>query len=474
MKVLDYTQFINEATQIDNIEVAYDRVLDFDGFVTEAKDVASLNPRLNKAADIVASYVNKKTALDFKKFPFTVFYTIDGVTTEGIMFYSNKSDAAFRVTGPQGNTPGVIGALEFSQDHASGRVDFSLSSDNFPIVALLNEFTLMINDKSYADKAAAVTEALELVEESSKYNFSSKEIKEIQNLLANGTPATQVAEQMDIPYRAIVKLKRNLASSEAPTSAEVENEMTLQDKVKYLDETLEDIYQISRRVAAGAFNSLFISGRAGTGKTYNVERAMNDEGLVEEDDYIMVSGAVSPIMMYKKMYQYRNKTLIFDDCDSVFRDENGRNMLKAALDTKKIRKISWLKKSSIVFDPKDVEMDPEAEFNMLEQGMVPAYFEFAGRVIFISNLKKDVADPDGAIRSRSILIDVDPDDATLMERMRALLPHLEPRELPLKDKEEIYEFMKEAKDISMRTFVKAAGFKMAGLANWKRMASRYL
>ena len=44
----------------------------------------------------------------------------------------------------------------------------------------------------------------------------------------------------------------------------------------------------------------------------------------------------------------------------------------------------------------------------------------------------------------------------------------------MKEKEEIYEFMKQAKDVSMRTFVKAAGFKMAGLPNWKRMAERYL
>jgi hypothetical protein len=111
---------------------------------------------------------------------------------------------------------------------------------------------------------------------------------------------------------------------------------------------------------------------------------------------------------------------------------------------------------------------------MLENGIVPNTFEFAGRVIFISNLAKDKADPDGAIRSRSILIDVNPDDATLMERMKKLLPHLEPTDMAIKDKEEIYEFMKQAKDVSMRTFVKAAGFKMAGLPNWKRMAERYL
>ena len=174
------------------------------------------------------------------------------------------------------------------------------------------------------------------------------------------------------------------------------------------------------------------------------------------------------------MFQYRNKVLVFDDCDAVFRDENGRNILKAALDTKKIRRISYLKKSGLVFDPKDFEMDPEGEFNMIENGMVPAYFDFAGRVIFISNLAKDKADPDGAIRSRSILIDVNPDDVTLMERIKTLLPYLEPKDMPMKDKEEIYEFMKKANDVSMRTFVKAAGFKVAGLPNWERMSKRYL
>ena len=63
---------------------------------------------------------------------------------------------------------------------------------------------------------------------------------------------------------------------------------------------------------------------------------------------------------------------------------------------------------------------------------------------------------------------------TLMERIKILLPDLEPRDMPLKDKEEIFEFMKRAKDVSMRTFVKAAGFKQAGLKNWERMAQRYL
>ena len=445
-------------------------------FITEANAFAAkveyVKPALSKAADIVAKYVNKKTGLAFKKFPFAVTAEIDGQENTGVMFYSDKGAQSFRVSDNTSGAAGIIGSLQFFSDSSSASADFSLEAghNKLPVIKLLDEFIRLVQDKSYQDEVLAES----LVTEAKSRALSAAELKQVNNRLAAGDSVKSISVDLDVPYRQISRIKKGVNVVPVASAAEKENEATLNDKVKYLEETMEDIYQISRRVGAGAFNSLFISGRAGTGKTYNVERALKDEGLVEDDDYVLVSGAASVIMMYKKFYQYRNGTLVFDDCDAVFRDENGRNLMKAALDTKAVRKISYLKKSSAVFDPKDFENDPEGEFNALEAGLVPNSFEFAGRVIFISNLPKDKADPDGAIRSRSILIDVNPDDATLMERMKSLLPHLEPRDMPMKDKEEIYEFMKSAKDVSMRTFVKAAGFKMAGLGNWKRMAERYL
>jgi hypothetical protein len=445
-------------------------------FITEANAFAAkveyVNPALSRAADIVAKFVNKKTGLKFKKFPFAVIATIDGQENTGVMFYSDKGAQAFRVSDNTSGAAGIIGSLQFFSDAANSKADFSLESghDKLPIVKLLDEFARLVNDNKYMEEVIAES----LVTEAKSRALSTAELKQVNDRLAAGDSVKSISVDLDVPYRQISRIKKGVNVVPVASAAEKKNEITLADKVKYLEETMEDIYQISRRVGAGAFNSLFISGRAGTGKTYNVERALRDEGLVEDDDYVLVSGAASVIMMYKKFFQYRNGTLVFDDCDAVFRDENGRNLMKAALDTKKVRKISYLKKTKAVYDPKDFEMDPEGEFEMQEAGVVPNTFEFAGRVIFISNLPKDKADPDGAIRSRSILIDVNPDDATLMERMAKLLPHLEPTDMPMKDKEEIFEFMKQAKDVSMRTFVKAAGFKMAGLSNWKRMAERYL
>ena len=443
----DFKDSLNEAS------------LDYSGFVS--------NTKLGQAADIICNFLNKKTKLDFRVFPFGM----KSNGTDGVMLYSAKGTAAVRVGGKGMNRgPGIIGDLAYFSDAAKRNADFVMSSDSFPIIALVSEFAKLISEPAYTKEVETLQESVN----ESRGVLNPQEQKMVMKQLKSGKSAAKIARDLSISYGAILKLKRNEPISLEEPSAVKDNEETLNDKVAFLDETLTDIYDIARKVAAGAFNSLMISGRAGTGKTFSVEKALKDEGLVADDDFIIVSGAVSVIMMFKKMFQYRTKVLVFDDCDAVFRDENGRNILKAALDTKKVRRISYLKKSGLVFDPKDFEMDPEGEFNMIENGMVPAYFDFAGRVIFISNLAKDKADPDGAIRSRSILIDVNPDDATLMERIKTLLPYLEPRDMPIKDKEEIFAFMQRANDVSMRTFVKAAGFKMAGLPNWERMAKRYL
>jgi hypothetical protein len=423
-----------------------------------------IDHKLSQAADVIAKFMNRKTGLGFVQFPFMAY--VDGVA--GIMYYSSTSDAAFRVGSGAAGT--LIGSLDWLDQFWQDQSTFTITSDEFSIVQLVGEFARLALDKKAVD--AALQESI--LVESKDGLLTPEEIKIISRKLDSGESAMAISKSLGVSYGQILKVKKGVKVKEDRSPVEQENEMTLADKVLWMEETMDDVYEITRRVAAGAFNSLFISGRAGTGKTYSVERAMHDEGLDEGEDWIKVSGAVSTIMMYKNLYTYRDKTLVFDDADAVFSNEDGRNILKAALDTKKIRKISYMKKVGMLYDPADFRDNPEGEFNALESGLIPNQFEFAGRVIFISNLPKDKADPDGAIRSRSILIDVNPDDATLMERMRLLLPHLEPKELPLAEKEEIYEFMKQARDISMRTFVKAAGFKLAGIPNWKRMASRYL
>ena len=246
-------------------------------------------------------------------------------------------------------------------------------------------------------------------------------------------------------------------------------ESTLKDKVKLLDEIMEDITDVVNAVALGNVNGMMLSGKAGTGKTHTVTTALEKQSC----HYVMISGSTSTPGIVETLFDNNNGVIVFDDCDSVFDEQESRNILKAALDTKKVRTISYMKKNPKFYDPEKI-MSPEHLEEMETAGRIPNRFEFTGRIIFISNLKKEKLDPDGAIRSRSLIIDVSPDDMTIMERMKRLIKFMEPLDMPIEEKEEVFEYIKDSKNVSMRTFVKAACFKQTGVKNWKRILERYL
>jgi hypothetical protein len=129
-------------------------------------------------------------------------------------------------------------------------------------------------------------------------------------------------------------------------------------------------------VRRGHITSLFVTGAPGVGKTYGVEATLNEAGFLAalEDNpkrFEVVSGAMTPIGLYMKLYEYSgpNDVLVLDDCDMVFADETALNILKAALDTSKVRKIYW-----------------NVASNVLNKNEVPNDFVFEGCVIFISNI----------------------------------------------------------------------------------------
>jgi len=86
---------------------------------------------------------------------------------------------------------------------------------------------------------------------------------------------------------------------------------------------------------------------------------------------------------------------VFDDCDSVFQDDLALNILKAALDSGKRRRICWNSDSS-----------------MLRREGIPESFEFKGSAIFITNLKfenlksKKLQDHLEALQSRCHFLDL--------------------------------------------------------------------
>ena len=214
----------------------------------------------------------------------------------------------------------------------------------------------------------------------------------------------------------------------------------------------DNLTRLTKMVGRGIQPSLVITGMAGVGKTHLVKETLKQMGLRESYEFVHFKGRTTAAGLYITLYQNSDKIVIFDDCDSVFKDDDAVNLLKAALDSYDTRRISYISSRPL----KDEYGEP-----------LPAHFEFTGKVIFISNINQSKLD--AAIRSRSFVSDISMNTTQMFTRMEQLMETMEPS-IPMAAKQQAFEIMKQldAKyagiDINLRSFIKAAricamGFK---------------
>ena len=203
--------------------------------------------------------------------------------------------------------------------------------------------------------------------------------------------------------------------------------------------------------------SLVITGMPGLGKTFQVIAMLEEMGMREGWDYVHVKGRASAAGMFITLYENRDKLVIFDDCDSVFRDVDAVNVLKGALDSYDRRVISWISAKPL----KDGDGDE-----------MPRSFTFTGQVIFISNM--DISRIDPAIRSRAFVTDISLTNDQMIQRMRTLLKDIEPK-APLSQKQEALDALIAAYErysgveLNFRSLIKSIRIRQAGFGNWKQM-----
>ena len=185
--------------------------------------------------------------------------------------------------------------------------------------------------------------------------------------------------------------------------------------------------------------------------------------------YEVCKGAMSAIGLYCKLYKLaaKDNVIVFDDCDSILLDDLSLNILKAALDSKKTRRICW-----------------NTDSHMLRREGVPDTFEFAGSVIFITNIKfdnvrsKKLRDHLEALESRCHYIDLTID--TLREKLLRIQQivkdgMLNTYALPTETQTEVVQYIwdnkRRLREISLRTVLKIADLAKAFPDTWKDMAS---
>jgi len=186
--------------------------------------------------------------------------------------------------------------------------------------------------------------------------------------------------------------------------------------------------------------------------------------------YEVIKGAMTPIGLYCTLYKHsdKNNVLVFDDCDSVFQDDLSLNILKAALDSGKKRRIYWNSDSA-----------------MLRREGVPDMFDFKGSCIFITNLQfqnlksKKLQDHLEALQSRCHFIDLTLN--TLRDRFLRIKQIYLKGELfadydfSQEQGDEVINFMEtnqnRLREISLRMALKIADLTKVSSDNWKALAA---
>lgn len=155
---------------------------------------------------------------------------------------------------------------------------------------------------------------------------------------------------------------------------------------------------MTKGIISGNIRSLIISGAAGIGKTYSLDKALKTAHEYGEIVYKSINGKISGIGLYEQLWNNRdaNSVLLIDDVD-VFSDMDMLNLLKAALDTGETRKVCW-STASAYLDDKNIDKE----------------FEFEGTIVFITNVDIDKELERGsklaphlhALVSRSVYLDL--------------------------------------------------------------------
>jgi hypothetical protein len=218
-----------------------------------------------------------------------------------------------------------------------------------------------------------------------------------------------------------------------------------------------NLERLTKMVGRGIQPSLVITGMAGVGKTHLVKETLKGMGLTESKDFVHFKGRATAAGLFITLYQNSDKIIVLDDCDSVFKDDDAVNILKAALDSYDTRKISYISSKPL----KDEYGDP-----------IPPHFEFTGRIIFISNIHQSKLDE--AIRSRSFVSDITMNTTQMFTRMEQLMEGME-RSIPIAAKQQALEIMKSLDaqyagiDVNLRSFIKAARICAMGFDNPEEM-----
>ena len=147
----------------------------------------------------------------------------------------------------------------------------------------------------------------------------------------------------------------------------VVNNLSDEEILANIVERMELFADMVRGASHGDFPALIVTGGPGIGKSRTTNEILAMAAAERDVKYhVQQGGRISAPMLYEDLYKYREPTNVFvlDDCEALLNDDTGMALFKAAMDSEKVRKMSWNTKGEIP---------------------VPTKYDFSGSIIMLTN-----------------------------------------------------------------------------------------
>ena len=124
------------------------------------------------------------------------------------------------------------------------------------------------------------------------------------------------------------QMQRDELKSDAVADNKTTGEETDEQAIERIAARFSILDEMAEAVSTSKVRAMIVSGPPGIGKSYGVERALEKRSMFDDiagsqRKFEVVKGAMSPIGLYKKLYEHSAKghVVCFDDCDAILYDD---------------------------------------------------------------------------------------------------------------------------------------------------------
>lgn len=439
------------------------------------------NKDLQQAIALTKGYLRKKS---YEVWSFGLNFDINGHTCICVPVRNPKTDAGALIVWIEGEERSGIHSIVFTNDLNSVLLAYASDakvngievevkgSNTIQCIKLIeNVLTGKINMDAASIKTSIKGSQMyeSIINESSdlddikrrRHNVgmrlrkAKREGKDYQDLQAQYDELTAEWNDARVSVRNVVVTK-----SESKTISKWEEYLASQAPATP-EERFDDMQSYVRSVVDGRRPLALLCGAPGVGKTFRVMKTVKSYGLEMNSDYHLLKGKCTPTALYKALYDYKDEgqTIIYDDCDSIFKDDDAINLIKAAYDSSDERWVSWNTAAAIPMDTEMGENSEDAIWNDVKSRWeYPKQFLYKGGGIIITNFRAGQIDT--AIRNRALICDLDFSTEEVLGLIEGIIPKLNCDE---KSASQAITFLRKLVDldapleISIRSFLICAG-----------------